>query len=521
MANDEILRRLRAWHAGKPLPRYSTIHVPIAGPGDALLLAFVRMGGESAPWGVAVGRRGSKPTVLTVPEARNRDLVADMAAELAPMLLQHFRHPGHSSDAVFEPDHGLPLRQLWVPNATHLDMLHALAYAYTFSRWGAAARVKQLNALGRLAGWLFREAQRPGEVTVMCATEALTRSYTFPSDGVRQAHLGFLLAWMETGGRREARLAAAMQAERRSISTSLDPLLERDELEPRVDRWNDAHKAGETGRATREAAAIQRILRDELVRRFELTERAISIIENDPRRYNLGLASLERESRREHWYQYLRLEHRQDDAQDGPAFTPSPETDRHPPAAAARYYVHAASEEFHLSALLHDDEELQTEVIAAGDAVRGKITDVRDEGTGYGKVPVWTVAISGDTPIRIREGSDLCVAGLPSRVVQVRSIDQQSDGLIELVVEVTKLKTTPRGDVSGVLVATDPRLRNSSITLLPTSKDGISRLKSQRVWEREAPGAWLTHAAPVGAAAVLPEEVREDLQPPSGGEAAA
>jgi len=520
MGNDEVMRRLRAWHAGRPLPRYATIHYPVARADDALILAFVRMGGESAPWGVAVGHPGATPTVLTVPEARNRDLVAEMAAALAPALLRHFRHPDYSTDTAHGADHALPLRQLWVPNATHLDMLHHLAYAYTFTTWGAAARAKRLNALGRLAGWLFREAQRPGEVTVMCATAALSDAFTFPSDGVRQAHLGFLLAWMETRGGRDRRLAAATEAERRSISTSLDPLLERDELEPRVERWNAAAKSGDAARAAREASAVERALRGELVRRFELTERAMRLIADDPRDYNAGVALLEREAKREHWYQYLRLERREDDVQDGPAFTPSPETDRFPAAAAARYYVHAASEDFRLSALLHDDGELQDEVIAAGDGVRGEITAVRDEGTGYAKTPVWTVVAPGNVPLRVREGGDLCVAGLSARVVRVRSIEERRDGTLELVVEVTKLKTRPHGDAGTVLVATDPRLRGTRVTLLPTSKDGISRLKSQRVWEREAPGAWLTHAPPAGSRAELPDEVLEDFRPSTAGGAA-
>lgn len=51
-----------------------------------------------------------------------------------------------------------------MPNPTHLEMLHNLAYAYTFTRFGDPSRVELLNRLGRAAGWLFREAQRPGQI---------------------------------------------------------------------------------------------------------------------------------------------------------------------------------------------------------------------------------------------------------------------------------------------------------------------------------------------------------------------
>src|SRR5882724_9741951 len=120
MNGQQVLHRLRAYHEGKPLPQSDTLHFPIARNENLLILAFLRMGGESAPWGVAVGHPGKRPSLLTVPEARNRDLVADMAAKLALVLLEHFYHPS-SSDIEDRPDLDLlPLRQVWLPNPSHL-----------------------------------------------------------------------------------------------------------------------------------------------------------------------------------------------------------------------------------------------------------------------------------------------------------------------------------------------------------------------------------------------------------------
>src|SRR5262245_58791455 len=106
------------------------------------------MGGESRPWGIAYGHLHSEPTILIVPEGRNRDLVADMCAEFAPALLRHLRAPAYLVDEPTSWGDLDPLRQIWLPNGSHLDMLHHLAYAYTFTRWGAGARGR-LNALGR------------------------------------------------------------------------------------------------------------------------------------------------------------------------------------------------------------------------------------------------------------------------------------------------------------------------------------------------------------------------------------
>jgi hypothetical protein len=514
MKSDAVVRRLRAWHEGKPLPLYSTRHFPIAAPEDALILAFVRMGGESSPWGLVVGYPGDRPTILSVPEARNRDLVADMVAEFAPILLSHFRHPANGGGDLEDVDDivGVPLRQLWVPNPSHLDLLHALSYSYTFTKWGSSERAQTLNAVGRLAGWLFREAQRPGQVTVMTATQALKSAYTFPASDLRQSHLGYLLAWLDTKGNREKRLRTAHTAEQLPISISLDPAFERDELAGLVETWGDAHRGGDERRANRKAKKIAERLEGELVHRHDLVDRALAVLRKDSRRVNAGVAKLEKESKRELWFQYLRLEHRLDDQHDGPAFIPSPETDRHPAAAAARYYVQEGSEEFRINALLHDDEELQEEAIAAGKAVRGKLTDVWDEGAGKATCPVWTLEIPGDTPLRIREGARLCVAGLAGRTVRVRSIDDTSRGTLAITVEVIGLKTVPRLNPEKVLHAADAKLKGKTMTLLPSGVEGISRLKGQRIWARDGSGAWLTHALPGGRNAEAAEDVGESLE---------
>ena len=74
MKGHEAVMRLAAFAQGKPLPHGETLHVPKSGkgvqPAEIMVVAFVRMGGESAPWGVAFGPPDGKPTVLSVAEPR-------------------------------------------------------------------------------------------------------------------------------------------------------------------------------------------------------------------------------------------------------------------------------------------------------------------------------------------------------------------------------------------------------------------------------------------------------------------
>jgi hypothetical protein len=459
------------------------------------------MGGESRPWGIAFGHPGQTPTLLSVPEGRNRDLVADMCAEFAPLLLEHFRTPRYTRREPTQWEDLGPLRQVWLPNPSHLEMLHHLAYAYTFTRWGAGARAR-LNAFGRLCGWLQREAQRAGQQHVMVATDALRRTYTFPSQDQRQGHLGYLLGWLGDQGDRATRAAAASQAERLAISTTLDPEVERDQTEQLVSAWQAAARAGNETEKKASSDQLRLALEPELERRFDLTVAALRILRGDPRRTNSGVTDLVKEALREQWYQHTRLELNRDEEEDGPAFTPSPETDRYPAAASSRYQVHLASADLAASLLLHDDPELQAEAIASGDAFCGTITRVWDSNSGRATDPVWLIEDRIGGVLRLREGSWVCLAGMPKRTGTIERIETGPDGTRIFEVLITGAKTKPD-------LAVHPSHVGRNVVFVTNSAHEINRRKSQRVWRRDTPGAWLTHARPKGPRTVINEEAAE------------
>lgn len=505
-----VIRRLRAYDKGIPIPRGATKHIHVAGDDDLLVLAFLRMGGESRPWAIAFGPPDKDPTLLTVPEGRNRDLVADMCADFAPVLLDHLRTPNYSVDEPAEWEDLAPLRQIWVPNGTHLDMLHHLAYAYTFTKWGAGKRGR-LNAFGRACGWLFREATRPGQQTVAVATEALRSAYTFPAQDIRQGHLGFLLAWLAADGDRDDRFNAALAAEELAVSTTLDPDVERASTERLVGRWGEARRAEDERRMKRAAAELERVLGAEVLRRWELTRDAIEVLRSDTRRPNTGLVALTNESLREQWFQHTRLELSQHDPEDGYAFFPSPETDRYPAAAASRYLVHQASDDQAISVLLHDDAELIAEAIGSGDAFAGGITAVVDVSPGRATTPIWTIRSDSQGVLRLREGSWVSLVGTPQRWGVILDIEDQPDGARLFQVEIRGWKTIPKTAPPGLLHAADGALVGSLVAMVKSSGEEINRRRSRMVWKADVPGGWLTHARPMGPRAVLDPDVAEDL----------
>ncbi len=508
MNSFQALQRLRAWKEGRPLPRGETVRVPLANDEDTFIVAFVRMGGESAPWGVAFGQPGKGPRILSVSEPRNRDLVAGLAAELAPHILAQVFHPEFTDIQVFDAGDPRPMRQIWLPNGSHPEMLHHLAYAYTFAKRGDPERVRLLNMLGRAAGWLFREYNRPGQCTVMAANEALRLSYTFPCEDVRQGHLGFLLAWLETRGSREKRVAAAARAEERSISTSLSPALERDELAHRVDRLAELRHGGRGLERRRLEAQIARVLEAELEHRFALTERTIAFLRADGRPVNHGLDELIRDGSAPHWWGYLEAERNLNDDPGAKVFVSGPETDRNPRVAAALYFDQQNHAERSLMLLLENDQEMQAEAVAAGEAIHGTIDEVRDEGRGRATIPVWEVSVEGEAPTKIKQGTAVFVVGTRSRKGRIREI-QAHRGSTIYTVEIVGLKTTARSG-RGALHAADSRLTGRPVTLLPAGAPGIQYLKRAQLHVEGAPGAWLTDSRPPARFHVPPEVTGPD-----------
>lgn len=523
------LNRLLAWKGGKPIPLGQTLPWPRVPNRDRLVLAFVRMAGESLPWGVAYGAPGDKPKVLTCPEPRNRDVHASMALDLAQVLLPHLPHPQTATSkqreaAELEGADGLGARrQLWVPGPTHVEILHFLDFRYTLARKGEETNVEKLNALGRACGWLFRESTRPGQIRVLDATRLMRESFAFPADDVRQAHLGFLMAW-HGRGTRDSRWKAASKAEVESVGITMDPELERKELQPLVEEWNEARKADPKGKRARSLAErIHRVLVPELERRWRLAVSALEKLESD-RAPNAGLGPIAELASNEFFYQYWRPELRiasiedvesaeamlADDAELPPRrFRGNhPESDFHPPAAASRYFAHVHAAELATGELIHGDDDLVRGAVVSGDAVSGKIVRVEDRGTRRSIRAFWHVRCSADGPLRLREGSGVCVLGLRKRTGTIREIHNDDDGRL-VVVEVTHgftKRTYPREPEAHDA----KRLRGRQVTFVGEPIANIPRKKQFAVWNAAGPGAWLTHAAPNPLESERPPS-REDL----------
>ena len=100
MSNLDVIRRLEAMTAGRPLHVCTVLHLPKRSAAESFVCVFVRAGGEARPWGVAWGRPDRKPSFAIAGEPRDLELVAGAMAEFSDALLEHAK--------VFDNYYGTP-----------------------------------------------------------------------------------------------------------------------------------------------------------------------------------------------------------------------------------------------------------------------------------------------------------------------------------------------------------------------------------------------------------------------------
>lgn len=507
MSVRDVALKLQAWEAGAPVPKYETLHHALVAPEQVMIVAFVRMAGESRPWGIAWGTAGSEPRVESVPDGRVRDDVGVLCANFAEDLLSHMRVHNWTYDPVGQATEVDELRQVWLPNGRHLAMLHQLNYAYSQTKFGG---VNQgiLQALGRLAGWMFRDCGRTGHQHVIDASRALSDAFAFPAQDARTAHLGYQLAWLVTDGDRDDRLAAASTAERLTISPTMDPSIERDQLADLVEHWQAGRREGAPPRDVE--ADIRDVLALELNRRWHLTEQAYIYLAQSNLPVNPGVDALVGQAHKEFWFQHQRIELRQNDPAQGPAFIAHPETDYHGSSAASRYLIHASNDEGYDGHLVHHDGALFREAMADGRALVAIVTQVVNLGSGKATVPVWVVELRDEAPSRVRESSRLVPYGSRGHEVLVTAL-RVLEGGVELELEWTTRRTMPLA--CGIAAKpVDDGWTGQALAFVIADAADLTLRRSQRVWAaKDGPGAWLTHGKAPAPVQIVDDDGATDL----------
>jgi hypothetical protein len=429
-----------------------------------------------------------------------------MVSKFGRILCNHLEVPGFSDTNPEALEELSKHRQLWLPNSSHLDMLHHLAFTYSYCKFPEDLDLQRaLRMTGQSCSFLFRDSHIPGQQGIMVASAALTSLWSFPSEDTRQGHLGYLLGWLGVGLEKGLdRGQAAAEAERTAVSTTLDPEIERKELQPLVENWNEALRVADKGEVARYEEDIDTILSREVLGRWKLAVSARQIIIDSSWLTNAKAEELAKGDVYRRWNQLCQPASALRD--DEPDYIPSfarVDTDGAPETASRRYFQTLAADEQMLTLLVHDDRELLMDSVESGESIEGTITSVTDASplsTGRGRAsvrPQWKISDPHNRVLKVREGSNLAVCGVPGRIVTVLTIDEVGEGY-EILVEIMNQKTG-----SEALPYPHNNAPNSQswkgqrIALVPTSGAFFSEMKRGKIDElAAAPGAWLVASNP-------------------------
>lgn len=465
MAEDRAaLRRILAYVAGHPLPLLERLPIQIADTPHRMSVAFVRMAGESSPWAIGWRIGDGAPRILSVPEPRNRDLVAAMVAEFGDALTEHLSIGDEGEE---EAEVEGPARQIWIGGSTDLEMLHFIALRFARARKADDALLARLNRCGRICQALFEWAKNPNRSTCVVAGDLLRSILVFPTEPVRTMHLGYMLAMIAPGTLAD-RLQRAAAAEAQAVSTSIAPDLERN-MEPLVGQWH-------TGSVAERKSASERlhsILVSEITRRLDLLQSAIATLQG------LGLvtspAAAEIATRS---CDAMREFRRYDASVAAGAPTRSPETD-HDPLHAAREFAERDADELEATAdRLHHDGMAQSDAVQSGDAIRGRVT--KRESIAIPprtrRVRI-TLLTDGSGPLSLRAG-DRTRCPLDTNAALrwvIQSIEMTADGRRTVVLQASQ----------AVGMEAEPRLGSKDVVFYEASEPALRRRLAAKVWDLE------------------------------------
>jgi hypothetical protein len=257
------LARMEAVAAGRGQPAATVRHRHLT-ERPMVLVPLTTAGEAGAPLGALVGTERESPTLLTVPQPRDRSLRFVFLAELAGIVLPHLES---AQDEVEREERGgeetelcTDAPQLIVPNGPGVDFVRLLGRSTRFRRtaeqdpetpYPAPAHVP---LLGRWLTHYGERARVPGCSLLAAMTELLARHWATGQSHLEDQHLGALLAWIEAAERGASDGAAvALRAETARdgqgrlltppAGPATDPVFDNTRLAPAVERY-DAGIAG-------------------------------------------------------------------------------------------------------------------------------------------------------------------------------------------------------------------------------------------------------------------------------------
>ena len=197
------LARAEAYAAGIAVPVTTVRHVHLS-PEPFVLVPLMLAGEAAAPLAVLAGCARDKPTLLFVPQPRNRDQRFLFLAELAELMLTYIDDKRAHTETVPATrnreawERSLDAPQILVPNSGGIEALRLLGRSARFRSAGGPYPVHPaVPVLGRYLTWLAEDrAPMPGSAICAAMTDLLSGHWATGQSALEDQLLAAQLAWI-------------------------------------------------------------------------------------------------------------------------------------------------------------------------------------------------------------------------------------------------------------------------------------------------------------------------------------
>jgi hypothetical protein len=279
------LARARALELGRAVPIATVAHAHLAQ--HPLVLVPLTLAGEAnAPLACLVGSTVDDPTLLIVPQPRNRDLRFGFAAALAPIITDHVYDATRVREADGKKEVYADAPQVIVPNPGGIAFLRLFGRSTRFRRTtGEHAVAPEVPDLGRWLTYFAERAEHPGSSTTLAMTSVLSQHWGTGQSPLEDANLAALMGWIDPWDGLTGPEAAA-QAEDPVLwppaGPTTDPTFDNEVLTHQVRAYDAAVTVGNVEGVARAAVAIEKSLRGQMEPTWRLVWRAIDLLHTLP-----------------------------------------------------------------------------------------------------------------------------------------------------------------------------------------------------------------------------------------------
>ncbi|QXJ26006.1 hypothetical protein AGRA3207_007586 [Actinomadura graeca] len=436
------LAQVQAMSTGIAQPLATVRHCHV--PETPLVLVPVKLAGEAAaPLAVMLGDTPREPTLLIVPQPRNRDLRFAFAASLAKLVLNHIET---SRGAVEELPPGKEgeerirygdAPQLLVPNRGGVGFLRLLGRSTRFrSTEGPYAVDPAVPVLGRWLTWFADRHDHPGSSLLHAMTELLRLHWATGQSSVEDGNLAALLGWIDPPDGLDGPAAAARAEDPVTCppaGPATDPTFDNEVLAPAIAAYD------RSGRDPRAEERLRAAVRSQLAPTWELMWRAVGLLRALPEAASVA-GRWERDRDAFTYYHQT----------FGEAY---PQARRDPPVRAARrlHDLERAQDAYDAQRAF-DDPLVMAEYRLSGQAFGGVVAECEpDRLDETGRRPKLRphLRVRTEDPVRLDAGTAVCSAARPAlkgRIVEARG----GTVLVELTGGMGRKLTAEPGTVPAV-----------------------------------------------------------------------